>query len=325
MTTTPEAIISPISDELQRVDRLMAERLASNLSFIMDLSNYLISAGGKRVRPILVLLSALANGYCAPNDRHRARPIALSAVVEFIHTATLLHDDVVDDATQRRGQKTVKAVWGNSASVLVGDFLYSRAFQILYEINHPTISKDISDATNAISEGEVQQLVSLNQPTLDEATYTEIITRKTATLFKVACRSGAMLSAANADRVETMTQYGRELGLAFQLIDDLIDYSPNTNKARGQDLAEGKLTLPLIYALENGTSQQQALLRVALGHAESVAQVSEILEATGALAYTYRQAKHYAEQARLRLASLAPSPYKNSLDKLCDFVAQRTL
>ena len=321
MTTTLESIISPITDELSKLDQLIAKRLVSNLSYIIELSNYLIAAGGKRLRPILVLLSALASGYRSQHNDH----ITLAAIVEFIHTATLLHDDVVDDADRRRGRKTVKALWGNSASVLVGDFLYSRAFQLLYDIGHVAISKDISDATNAISEGEVQQLINLQCKDLDEATYMEIITRKTATLFQVACRSGAMLSNPSTDISQAMTLYGLNLGLAFQLVDDLIDYNQDTDKNCGQDLAEGKLTLPMIYALKRGDAGQIKFLESALCNGKAVAEVREILTATGALAYTKERALHYADQAYRNLQHLPPSRYKESLAALSRFVPHRTL
>ena len=321
MTKTPEKITAPIANELSDLEQLIERRLDSNLSYIIELSNHLIGAGGKRIRPILVLLSALAGGYRSENNDH----IALATVVEFIHTATLLHDDVVDDAPLRRGKKTVKALWGNSASVLVGDFLYSRAFQILYGINHAAISKDISDATNTISEGEVQQLINLNRKDLSEATYMDIITRKTATLFKVACRTGAMLGDPEPEITQAMTSYGLNLGLAFQLVDDLIDYNKNTDKNWGQDLAEGKLTLPLIYAFENGDASQIKFLESALCKGEAVAQVRELLETVGALTYVQNQAQHYAEQAYQSLESISPSPYKDSLAMLSRFVIKRTI
>ena len=321
MTTTPKKITAPVAGELSQLDQLIEKRLDSNLSYIIDLSNYLINAGGKRIRPILVLLSALANGYRSEGNNH----IALAAVVEFIHTATLLHDDVVDDATLRRGKKTVKALWGNSASVLVGDFLYSRAFQILYGINHIAISKDISDATNTISEGEVQQLINLNRKDLNETTYMEIITRKTATLFKVACRSGTMLSNPKPEITQAMTSYGLNLGLAFQLMDDLIDYNQNTDKNWGQDLAEGKLTLPLIYAFENGNASQIKFLESALCNGDAIAPVRELLETIGALSYTQHQAQHYSEHAYQNLELIPPSSYKESLAMLSNFVTKRNI
>ena len=321
MTTTLQKITAPIAGELSQLDQLIEKYLDSNLSYIIDLSNYLINAGGKRIRPILVLLSALASDYRSESNNH----IALAAVVEFIHTATLLHDDVVDDATLRRGKKTVKALWGNSASVLVGDFLYSRAFQILYGINHAAISKDISDATNTISEGEVQQLINLNRKDLSETTYMEIITRKTATLFKAACRSGSLLSNPKPEITQAMTSYGLNLGLAFQLMDDLIDYNQNTDKNWGQDLAEGKLTLPLIYALENGNASQVEFLESALCNGDTVAAVRELLETIGALSYTQHQARHYAKQAYQDLELIPSSPYKESLAMLSNFVAKRSL
>ena len=321
MTKTPEKITAPIASELSDLEQLIERRLDSDLSYIIELSNHLIGAGGKRIRPILVLLSALASGYRSENNDH----IALATVVEFIHTATLLHDDVVDDAPLRRGKKTVKALWGNSASVLVGDFLYSRAFQILYGIDHAAISKNISDATNTISEGEVQQLINLNRKDLSEATYMDIITRKTATLFKVACRTGAMLSDPESKIIQAMTSYGVNLGLAFQLVDDLIDYNKNTDKNWGQDLAEGKLTLPLIYAFENGDASQIKFLESALCKGEAVAQVRELLETVGALTYVQNQAQHYAEQAYQSLESIPSSPYKDSLAMLSRFVIKRTV
>ena len=321
MTKTPEKIAAPIANELSDLEQLIERRLDSNLSYIIELSNHLIGAGGKRIRPILVLLSALASGYRSDNNDH----IALATVIEFIHTATLLHDDVVDNAPLRRGRKTVKALWGNSASVLVGDFLYSRAFQILYSINHAAISKDISDATNTISEGEVQQLINLNRKDLSEATYMDIITRKTATLFKVACRTGAMLGEPEPEIIQAMTAYGLNLGLAFQLVDDLIDYNKNTDKNWGQDLAEGKLTLPLIYAFENGDASQIKFLESTLCKGEAVAQVRELLETVGALTYVQNQARHYAEQAYQSLELIPSSPYKDSLAMLSRFVIKRNV
>ena len=321
MTKTPKKITAPISNELSKLEQLIERRLDSDLPYIIELSNHLIGAGGKRIRPILVLLSALASGYRSEDDNH----IALATVVEFIHTATLLHDDVVDDAPLRRGKKTVKTLWGNSASVLVGDFLYSRAFQILHSINHATISKDISDATNTISEGEVQQLINLNRRDLSEATYMDIITRKTATLFKVACRAGAMLSDPEPKITQAMTSYGLNLGLAFQLVDDLIDYNQNSDKNWGQDLAEGKLTLPLIYAFENGDASQTKFLESTLCNGKAVAQVRELLETIGAFAYVQNQARHYVEQAYQNLDSVPSSPYKDSLTALSQFVTKRAV
>ena len=316
-----QEITALIASELRQLNQMIEERIVSNLPYIVKLSKYLIAAGGKRIRPTLVLLSALAAGHRSPNTDH----IALAAVIEFIHTATLLHDDVVDDAKLRRGTKTVKALWGNSASVLVGDFLYSRAFQILYDIGNATIAKDISDATNTISEGEVQQLVNLQHHDLSATTYMEIITRKTATLFKIACRTGAMLSNPKPEIIQAMTHYGLNLGLAFQLVDDIIDYNQDTDKNCGQDLAEGKLTLPMIYALENGDVAQTKFLKSALCNGNVVAQVRAILEDTGALAYTRKQALYYAEQAYRNLQPIPSSPYKESLSALSRFIPQRTL
>lgn len=318
MTDTPEAIVSPISDELAYLDSLLKQRLHSNLPFIMELSNHIIAAGGKRVRPTMVLLSALACGYQADDDRH----IALAMLIEFIHTATLLHDDVVDGSAVRRGRQTVKSLWGNSASVLVGDFLYSRAFQILYEINHPGISQAVADATNLIAEGEVQQLVNLDKKRIAEQEYIEVITHKTAILFQAACYSGALL--ASNKYANNMANFGLELGLAFQLIDDLLDYQGSANKLCGQDLAEGKLTLPLIHAFEHANASQVATLDAALGNGEAVASVCRVLKATGSLAYTYQKACRHAQRAYKLLEGLSPSLYKISLEALTRFVVERS-
>ena len=318
MNETSEAIVSPIRDELTRLDNLLSQRLHSNLPFIMELGNHIVAAGGKRVRPTLVLLSALACGYHARDDRH----IALAMLIELIHTATLLHDDVVDGSAVRRGKQTVKSLWGNSASVLVGDFLYSRAFQILYEINHSDISQAVANATNTIAEGEVQQLVNLDKKRISEQEYIEVVTHKTAILFQVACYGGSLL--AEHDAAEQMAAFGLELGLAFQLIDDLLDYKGSSDKLAGQDLAEGKLTLPLIHAFEHASAAQVQTLETALGNCAAVASVREVLQATGSLDYTYQKACHYAARAHHHLMSLPSSPYKTSLTQLSQFVVRRS-
>src|SRR5438552_2356785 len=254
------SMLAPVADDMRRVDQLISERLESDVALVRQVAQYIVAAGGKRLRPALLLLACGALGY-----RGEAR-LTLAAVVEFIHTATLLHDDVVDESQLRRGMRTANAAFGNAASVLVGDFLYSSAFQMMVEVGDMRVMHVLADATNTIAAGEVMQLVGSHDPEVDEARYLEVIRRKTAKLFEAAARLGAVLPKETRFE-ENLAEYGRRVGTAFQLVDDLLDYSGDEatiGKSLGDDLAEGKPTLPLIRALRTGTKEQAALVRRAI-------------------------------------------------------------
>jgi octaprenyl-diphosphate synthase len=289
---------------------------------INQISHYIVSAGGKRIRPLLVLLFANALGFKGPER------FELAAIVEFIHTATLLHDDVVDESSLRRGRDTANSVFGNPASVLVGDFLYSRAFQMMVDVGEMRVMQTLADATNVIAEGEVLQLLNCNDAGVDIPNYMRVIHCKTAKLFEAAMRLGAIICQASAVDEEAVSKYGMHLGTAFQLIDDVLDYSADeaqTGKHLGDDLAEGKPTLPLIYAMQHGTSEQAAVVRGAIeqGDVGKFAQVLEIIRDTGALEFTRQQALHEAEEACTAIAALADSKYKQCLLELANFAATR--
>lgn len=317
-----EAIRRCIEADMRATDEVIRDRLHSDVDLINQISEYIINSGGKRLRPALVLLSAGAFGY---RGQHHYE---LAAVVEFIHTATLLHDDVVDESSLRRGHATANAMFGNAASVLSGDFLYSRAFQIMAGVNSLRIVQVLSDATNVIAEGEVLQLLNCRDADIDEARYIQVIHYKTAKLFEAATRLGAILSDASAEDEEAMAKYGMRLGTAFQLIDDVLDYSGNhedTGKNVGDDLAEGKPTLPLIHALRNGNAQQAAIIRKAIeqGGLDELAPVLQTIRETGALDYVREQARKEADQARAAISHLPPSNHKDSLLQLTDFAVTR--
>jgi octaprenyl-diphosphate synthase len=290
------SIRSLVSDEFDAVDALIQARLYSDVGLINQLSHYIINSGGKRLRPILVLLTANACGY--KGDQH----INLAAIIEFIHTATLLHDDVVDASQLRRGNMTANAVWGNEASVLVGDFLYSRAFEMMVDAGEMRIMEIMSATTNAIAEGEVMQLLNCHDAATTELRYLDVIGRKTARLFKAAAQIGAVLGQQKEQVEDALASYGLHLGIAFQLIDDVLDYSASpedTGKNVGDDLAEGKPTLPLIHAMQVGTPVQTSLIRKAIengGH-DNMQAVCAILEATGAIPYTAQAAQKEADLA----------------------------
>ncbi len=317
-----------IAADLQRVDAVIRARLGSDVALVRQVAEYIVAGGGKRLRPSLVLLSAGAAGYpenCAGGgERH----FEMAAVVEFIHTATLLHDDVVDASEMRRGRRTANAEFGNAASVLVGDFLYSRAFQMMLGAESMRVMQVLADATNKIAEGEVLQLMNCHDPDVDEGGYLEVIRRKTAKLFEAAARLGAVLAAA-PPAVETgLAEYGMHLGTAFQLIDDVLDYSGDAatiGKSLGDDLAEGKPTLPLIRAMACGTAAQAATVRRAIveGGRDDFAQVLEVLRATGALDYARDVAEREAEAARRALQPVPASKYKDSLLELASFSVVR--
>ncbi|MFZ5621733.1 MAG: octaprenyl diphosphate synthase [Pseudomonadota bacterium] len=312
-----------VAADMQAVNELIQERLRSDVLLINQLSLYIINSGGKRLRPLLVLLAAHAGGY---GGRHHHE---LAAIVEFIHTATLLHDDVVDASDLRRGRETANAIWGNEASVLVGDFLYSRAFEMMVEVGSMRIMEIMAQTTNTIAEGEVMQLLNCHDPDTTEAHYLEVIRCKTAKLFEAAARIGAVLGEQPPAIEEAMAAYGMHLGTAFQLIDDVLDYSADaaeTGKNIGDDLAEGKPTLPLIYVLRKGTPEQVAVVRKAIeqGGRDDIDAVQKAIESVGAIAYTAQSARSAADRAMQALQPLPASPYRDALYALAEFSVSRT-
>ena len=319
---TIDAIRALVADDMQAVDRLIVDRLRSDVVLINQLSAYIVNSGGKRLRPLQVLLAARASGY------EGADHIELAAVVEFIHTATLLHDDVVDGSELRRGQETANQLWGNEASVLVGDFLYSRAFEMMVEVGSMEVMAIMARTTNTIAEGEVMQLLNVNNPKTTEEQYMHVIYCKTATLFEAANRLGAVLAGGGAEDQERLAAYGRQLGTAFQLVDDALDYAGDastTGKNVGDDLAEGKPTMPLIYAMQNGTPEQAALIRSAIEHGgrEHIASIMDAIEKTGAITYTRALARQAASEAVSSLQSLPDTPYRQAMERLVRFSVER--
>jgi len=319
---SPVAFTSVVGDDMAGVDRMICERLHSDVVLIGQLGQYIIGSGGKRLRPTIALLSARAHGY--RGELH----VKLAAIVEFIHTATLLHDDVVDGSYMRRGKQTANLVWGNEASVLVGDFLYSRAFQMMVEIGDMRVMQILADATNTIAEGEVMQLVNCHDPDTTEGRYLEIIRNKTAKLFEAAARLGAVISGREAQTGDAVAAFGMHLGTAYQLIDDVLDYgasSQTIGKNVGDDLAEGKPTLPLLYAMWKGTGAQAAAIRRAIeeGGRDHLGEVLEAIESTGAIAYTARLAEQEARKALEGLVVLPPYRYRDALQALAQFCVNR--
>ncbi|MDO8891867.1 MAG: octaprenyl diphosphate synthase [Sulfurimicrobium sp.] len=317
-----EAIRHCIETDMHAVDAVIRQRLHSEVVLICQVSEYIINSGGKRLRPALVLLAAGAFGYRGTHHHE------LAAVVEFIHTATLLHDDVVDESSLRRGRETANAMFGNAASVLVGDFLYSRAFQMMVGVNNLRVMEVLADATNIIAEGEVLQLLNCHDPDIDEDRYLQVIHYKTAKLFEAASRLGAILGGAPREIEDAMAEYGMRLGTAFQLIDDVLDYSgdhQDTGKNVGDDLAEGKPTLPLIYAIKHGDAVQAGVVRHAIeeGGLDDLQGVLQAIRDTGALDYTRQQAEREAQAACAAIAALPVSKYKDSLLQLADFAVTR--
>ncbi len=309
--------------EMASVNQVIRERLSSEVALVNQLSHYIIESGGKRLRPMLVLLSARANGY--NGEAH----YLLAAIIEFIHTATLLHDDVVDESELRRGRETANALFGNAASVLVGDFLYSRAFEMMVDIDSMQVMSILANTTNVIAEGEVMQLMNINDADTSEGRYLDVIHCKTAKLFEAATRLGAVLADQSDDRARAMARYGMHLGTAFQLIDDVMDYTSSAEdmgKNVGDDLAEGKPTLPLIYAMQQGTESQADVIRGAIekGGYDSIDAVLSIIHQTGALEYTEAMARSEAEQARVQLRDLPDTVYRQALEILADYSARRT-
>jgi octaprenyl-diphosphate synthase len=317
-----ESVKALVEDDLRQVDAVIRNRLASDVVLVNQIAEYIVGSGGKRLRPLVVVIAAKACGY--QGTRH---PEA-AAIIEFIHTATLLHDDVVDGSKLRRGRDTANEVWGNEASVLVGDYVYSRSFEMMVSLESMRIMDVMAGATNKIAEGEVLQLLNANDPDTTEQRYFEVIYRKTAKLFEAGAQIAAILSGVSPSIETAMATYGRHLGTAFQLVDDVLDYQSNSaelGKNLGDDLAEGKPTLPLIYALRTGTDEQRTLIRRAIeeGSLEHLQQITAAIESTGGLAYTARLARQEAALAIEAIATLPDSAYKQALRELADFAVER--
>jgi len=313
-----KAIQALAAPDMAAMDVLIRRRLASDVVLVNQIAEYIIGAGGKRLRPMLLLLAAAALGHRGP-DAHQ-----LAAVVEFIHTSTLLHDDVVDESDLRRGRKTANAVWGNAASVLVGDFLYSRSFQLMVELERMDVQKILADTTNMIAEGEVLQLLHVRNPDTDEAAYLRVIERKTAILFAAATRLGALLAGADAATQQALHDYGLRLGYAFQIADDVLDYASDAatlGKNLGDDLAEGKMTLPLIHAMAHSDDGVRAELRriVEEGDLDGLAAVQAAIARCGSLDYSRARAMAYAEAADAALAALPGNAYVDALRGLARY------
>lgn len=315
---------SVVESDFLAVNDFIVDQLYSEVELVENIGHYIVEAGGKRLRPLLVLLSARACGI--ENDKH----IAMAAVIEFIHTATLLHDDVVDMSSLRRGRPTVNAQWNNPSSVLVGDFIYSRAFQILVRIGDMRIMEIMADTTNKIAEGEVLQLISKSNPNSTESDYMRVIENKTAILFQAAGQCGTLLAGAEEAIATALRQFGRHLGIAFQLIDDVLDYAGDADslgKNVGDDLAEGKPTLPLIYAMEHADANALRLIRRSLTEEQvsdkDLQDVIQIVGNSGALEYTRNLAEEQADMARSCLEVLPESEYRNTLYELVDFAVKR--
>ena len=317
-----ERIRELIGEDWSAVNREIIDNLESDVALVNSVSRYIINSGGKRLRPLLVLLAARACGY--EGSKH----VQAAVIIEFIHTATLLHDDVVDASEQRRGHDTANNVFGNQASVLVGDFLYSRSFQLMVTVGHMRIMDVLADATNTIAEGEVLQLMNCNNPDTTEQQYMEVIYRKTAKLFEAGMLIGGILANQSNSIEQALTEYGRQLGCAFQLVDDALDYgasSMDIGKNIGDDLAEGKPTLPLIHALKNAGADDQLVIRKAIeeGEQNDISRIVKTVKDTGALAYTAAKAREAAEKAVAALEPLPDSPYKEALGQLALFAVQR--
>jgi octaprenyl-diphosphate synthase len=319
---TFEDVIALARDDMQAVDRLISTSLESDVMLVSQVSQYIVTSGGKRLRPLLVLLAARALGY--EGDQH----VRSAAIIEFIHTATLLHDDVVDSSARRRGRDTANTVFGNQASVLVGDFLYSRAFQMMVDIDSMHVMQILADATNTIAAGEVMQLMNVHDPDTTEESYRQVIYRKTARLFEAGAQIAAVLADRDAADEQAMITYGQNLGAAFKLVDDALDYNASADelgKNLGDDLAEGKATLPLIYAMQQGSPEDKELIRNAIveGGLDQLERITAIIEATGALEYTAKRAQEAADTAIAALSDVPDSAHKKALIAIADFSVQR--
>ncbi|HIH4848571.1 TPA: octaprenyl diphosphate synthase [Morganella morganii] len=319
-----EQIIALTADDMAAVNQKIQKQLTSDVSLINQLGYYIISGGGKRIRPMIAVLTGRALGY--DGDKH----IQVAALIEFIHTATLLHDDVVDESDMRRGKQTANEVFGNAASVLVGDFIYTRSFQMMTDLDSMRVLKLMSEATNVIAEGEVLQLMNCNDPDISEADYMQVIYSKTARLFEAASQSAAILAGATPEQEKALQDYGRFLGTAFQLIDDVLDYDADNatlGKNTGDDLDEGKPTLPLLHAMHNGNAEESALIRQAIEQGNGrhlLEQVLATMKRCGSLAYTYARAEEEADKAIAALSALPDSQYKNALAGLAHIAVRRS-
>ena len=309
-------------DDIEAVDELIRKSLRSDVALVSQVSEYIVTSGGKRLRPLVVLLAARALGYDGNHHIHAA------AIVEFIHTATLLHDDVVDSSARRRGRDTANTVFGNQASVLVGDFLYSRAFQMMVEVGRMPVMRILADATNTIAAGEVMQLMNVHDPDITESNYRQVIYRKTARLFEAGAQIAALLADRDPGDAEAMICYGQNLGTAFQLIDDALDYGASADelgKNLGDDLAEGKATLPLIYAMEKASEAERKMIRAAIEDEglASMQDIQAVIESTGALRYTAARAQEAADVAIDALSGIPESNFKEALIAIAEFAVRR--
>lgn len=317
-----QQILETVTADFEQVNQLIRTQLFSDVPLVEKIAHYIVESGGKRMRPMLVLLTTNALGYAGQDH------VKLATIIEFLHTATLLHDDVVDMSSLRRGRETANARWGNAPSVLVGDFLYSRAFQMMVEIQSMPVMSILANATNVIAEGEVFQLMNCKNPDVTEAQYMEVIKNKTAMLFEAASHTGSVLAGANTAQENALKDYGLNLGLAFQLVDDLLDYQGSAEtmgKNVGDDLAEGKPTLPLIFTMRSGTDAQKQLIRKAIrkGGLDDLPEIVDAVRASGALAYTENLAREKAEMAIECLSCLPSSRYKDALEGLAKLSVNR--
>ncbi len=317
-----DAIAALADDDMQAVNRLIESSLESDVALVSQVSQYIVMSGGKRLRPLIVLLAARALGY--EGEQH----VRAAAIIEFIHTATLLHDDVVDSSERRRGMDSANTVFGNQASVLVGDFLYSRSFQMMVDIGDMRVMRILADATNTIAAGEVMQLMNVHDPDTSEQDYQQVIYRKTARLFEAGAQIAAVLAARDSNDEAAMVEYGRNLGTAFQLVDDALDFEASPEelgKNLGDDLAEGKATLPLIHAMRQASDSERTLVRQAIidGGLQHLEKIHGIIRATGAIDYTLQRAHEATDKAIAALSSLPESEHKRALASIAEFAVQR--
>ncbi|HET7201979.1 MAG TPA: octaprenyl diphosphate synthase [Steroidobacteraceae bacterium] len=318
-----EEIRALVTEDLKSVDQTIVDRLASDVVLVNQISRYIVGGGGKRLRPLSVVLAARACGHTG--HQH----VAAATIIEFIHTSTLLHDDVVDGSDKRRGRDTANHVFGNQASVLVGDYLYSRSFQMMVELGDMRIQDVMADATNTIAEGEVLQLMNVHDPDTSEQRYFEVVYRKTAKLFEAGAQVAAILSGAPRAVEDAMVAYGRHLGTAFQLVDDVLDYTASADelgKNLGDDLAEGKPTLPVIHTLAHASAEDAARLRNAIEHGglDDLGEITRLIQASGGLEYTTRVAREQKDAAVAALGSVPASKYRDALAALAEFAVART-
>ncbi|QMU61931.1 MAG: octaprenyl diphosphate synthase [Gammaproteobacteria bacterium] len=317
-----KSVQSLVAEDMEGVNKAIRQYLHSDVALISQMANYIINSGGKRLRPILAILCARACGYSG--EKH----CLVAAIIEFIHTATLLHDDVVDESSLRRGHETANAIWGNESSVLVGDFVFSRSFEMMVDVGEMRVMEILARASNTIAEGEVMQLLNCNDPDTTEERYMTVIQSKTAKLFEAACQLGAILAGQSNEIEQACAAYGTHIGTAFQLKDDLLDYQASPDemgKNIGDDLAEGKPTLPLIYALKNSYGSNAKMIRAAIinGGKHHMQDIMQVIESTNAIAYTEECANQQAQMARQQIEMLPNNPYRDALVELTNFAIAR--